>query len=455
MKIKIDSRKVEKNDTFIAVRGIENDGHKYIEAAIANGASKIIAEEGNYSVETEIVSDTKKYLVDYLESNYLDKIKNLKKIGVTGTNGKTTTCYLIYQLLNTLGVKSAYMGTIGFFYGDVKKDLANTTPDIYDLYDMFLECLENDVEYIVMEVSSHALALERVRNTEFEVAGFSNLTKDHLDFHLTEENYIEAKKKLFYQTTGFKIINGDDPLYENFLIEDNNLLYGFKSHNDVLLKNDVIKIDGTSFEFEMNNEVYKVNNDLVGSYNIYNFMMAVLIANKVGFDIENVLEKSKDILPPPGRTEIIKFNNRLAVVDYAHTPDAVLNILENTNLYKEGKVYTIVGCGGNRDTSKRPIMGDIATRLSDYVIFTNDNSRKEDPSLIMNDIVSNLDANNFEVILDRGLAIKKGVELLEEKDILLILGKGHENYQIVGTEKSYFSDKDEVLKNIENKKLRK
>ena len=448
MNIKIDSRKIKQNDTFIAVRGVEDDGHKYIEKAIENGATKIIAEEGNYSVETIIVDNTREYLQKYLEDNYLEKIKKIKKIGVTGTNGKTTSCYLTYQLLKLLGKKAAYIGTIGFYIDEKIKDINNTTPDIYDLYEMFLECLNQNVEYVVMEVSSHSLAMNRVKNIEFEYAGFTNLTRDHMDFHITEENYINAKKQLFFQTKNFKFINGDDKAYKEFVVNDNNILYGFGSHNDLVIKNYNLNIDNSKFEFEYENKIYNVETNLVGKYNIYNLVLSLLLVNKVGFTIKEILKYSKEIIAPPGRTESIKYKNNLIIIDFAHTPDAMLNIIENTNLYKQNKVYTIVGCGGDRDKTKRPIMGDIATNLSDYVVFTNDNPRTEDEKQIMNDIVSGLKKTNYEVIYDRKEAIKKGIELLKENDILLILGKGHETYQIIGKEKIHFSDTEEVLNYI-------
>ena len=229
MNIQVDSRKVKKGDTFIAIKGLYIDGHDYIQKAIENGASKIIAEYGEYSVETEIVENTRVYLANFLKEKYKEQLSKIKFIGLTGTNGKTTSCYLIYQALNKLGKKTAYIGTIGFYVDGKVKDLNNTTPDLLDLYEMFDYCIKENVEVITMEVSSHALALDRVLGLEFDYACFTNLTQDHLDFHKNFRNYEDAKLKLFHMLRGEKIaiINADDPCYKDFCLpENNNITYG-------------------------------------------------------------------------------------------------------------------------------------------------------------------------------------------------------------------------------------
>lgn len=451
MDIKIDSRKVKPGDTFVALPGIKTDGHDYIEKAIENGAVKIIAEHGTYSVETIIVEDTRKYLSDYLKETYYKDLKDIKFIGLTGTNGKTTICYLIYNLLNILGVKAAYIGTIGFYIDKEVESLDNTTPEITDLYDMFLKAKEKGSKVIVMEVSSHALEQGRVDGIEFDYAGFTNLTKEHLDFHINMENYSKAKQKLFERLKEEKIavINADDEYYKDFIkSQNNNFTLGFNKDSDYKILDYRLHMDKTDFKFKYQNKEYDVTINLPGEYNIHNFLTSLIIVNKMGYSIEEILSKTSVLSAPPGRMDTISYNGRSIIIDYAHTPDAVENVLNCVNTYKKGKIITIVGCGGDRDKTKRPIMGDIATKLSDYVIFSNDNPRTEDEKQIMNDITKDLKINNYEIEYDRGKAINKAMSLLQENDMLLILGKGHETYQIIGTEHLHFSDKEEVEKYI-------
>ncbi len=448
--LKSDSRKVCNGDTFIAIKNVERDGHDYIESAIKNGAKKIICEHGNYEVETEIVKDTRKYLNDYLYNNYYPKFKDMTLIGITGTNGKTTTCYLVYQLLNLLKLKTAYIGTIGFFCGDERKELNNTTPDTDLLYNMFLEAKEKGCKCLVMEISSHALANDRIYGLQYDEVAFTNLTQDHMDFHKTIENYIEAKKILFTKTRNKKvsIINIDDKYHKNFMLKENSNITlgknGNMSFGNVKLSN-----QGTTFDVNYNGENISISNDLVGLFNVYNYLTALLLVTNLGYNINDVIKISQKLNHPPGRMEMIKYKTNSIFIDYAHTPDAVKNAISSTKEYVKGKVITIVGCGGDRDKTKRPIMGDIATKLSDYVIFTNDNPRTENEKDIMNDIIAGVNKNNYEIILNRKEAIAKGISLLEKDDILLILGKGHEDYQIIGHEKHHFSDKETVEEIIE------
>ena len=261
MNIKDDSRKIKKGDTFIALKK-ENDGHDYILDAINNGATKIIAEHGNYEVETMIVSDTHKYLVDYLYENYYDKIKKLKLIGMTGTNGKTTTCFLIYQALNKLNIKCAYIGTIGFYLDKKVRNLNNTTPDILEIYELLLECLENGVEYVVMECSSQALAMHRLDRLKFNYGIFSNITEDHLDYHKTMDDYVKAKQILFSNVTFKTFVNYDDP-YKEYFMRENSVTYGLNG-GDYHLKDYEITLNGSTFK--VNGISYKTK--LIGKHNL-------------------------------------------------------------------------------------------------------------------------------------------------------------------------------------------
>lgn len=444
--IKTNSRKVKEGDTFIAIKNVNTDGHDFIEDAIKNGAKKIICEKGNYPVETVIVPDTKKYLNEYLYENYYPKFKDMKLIGVTGTNGKTTTCYLIFQLLNKLNIKCAYIGTIGFYYNDVKKTLNNTTPDTDLLYEMFLEAKENGCECVVMEVSSHALDKNRIYGLEFDEVAFTNLTQDHLDYHKTIDNYIKAKQILFEKTRNDKIaiINGDVEFHEKFINKNNKNIIISDTKGDLLIKDMKFNINSTDIKFNYNNNDYEVTTNMVGRYNVYNYLTSLLLIENLGVDINKIIDITKEIKAPDGRMECIHYNNNSIFIDYAHTPDAVLNVLNSAKEYKKGKIITIIGCGGDRDRTKRPIMGNIAEENSDFVILTNDNPRTEDEKQIMNDILEGIKKDNHIVIHDRKEAIEKGIDMLNKNDILMILGKGHEDYQIIGTEKIHFSDKEVV-----------
>lgn len=441
--IQVDSRKVKKGDTFVAIKGLYVDGHDYIEKAILAGASQIIAEYGEYSVPTIIVKDTREYLAKYLKEQYREQLSKIKFIGITGTNGKTTSCYLIYQALNKLNIKAAYIGTIGFYVDGKVKDLDNTTPDLVDLYEMFDYCIKNDVKVIAMEVSSHALSLGRVMGIEFDYAAFTNLTQDHLDFHKTLENYEQAKLILFKNLRNDKVavINSDDEYYKDFCLkENNNILYGLNDLADYRITKYSLHIDSVEFSFQYQNKEYDVKLNIPGKYNIYNYMNLLIILNKMGYSLGEIIKLSSTLKAPSGRFETLRYKDSVIIIDYAHTPDAVLNILDNVLEYKKGKVITIIGCGGDRDKTKRPIMGEIATSKSDFVIFTDDNPRTEDNHLIMNDIVSGVRKENYIIEHDRKKAIFEGFKMLKKDDILLILGKGHENYQIINHDKIHFSD---------------
>jgi len=446
MNIKSDSRKIIPGDTFIALEYV-NDGHKYVVDAINRGAVKVIVKEGLYSVDTLVVKDTHEYLVNYLKENYGDEISNLKLIGVTGTNGKTTTCYLLHKILNELGEPCAYIGTLGFYINEKVKDLNNTTPDILDLYEMLLEAKKEGCTYVVMEVSSHALSLDRVKGLEFDIACFSNLTQDHLDYHLTMDNYLNEKQKLFRMLKGEKIaiINSDDFYFKDFIMEENiNVTYGFNESNNQIT-NYKTNLLGSSFIIN-NSDVFQTK--LLGRHNIYNLSCIISVLSVLGYNYDDYHLIIKELDSPPGRMDSISKDTNTIIIDYAHTPDAVSNVLSSVKELNPDHIYTIVGCGGDRDRTKRPIMADFATTLSDYVIFTSDNPRTEDPARIIEDMVQKLDKNNYEIEVNREKAIIKGIQLLKENDILMVLGKGHETYQIIGMQKIDFDDKKIVIDNI-------
>lgn len=441
--IKTDSRKIKPGDTFVAIKGLTVDGHDFIEKAIELGASKIVCEHGSYSVETLVVPNTKEWLQEYLITNYKDEVNKIKLIGMTGTNGKTTTCFLTYQMLLSLGKKAAYMGTIGFYMPGVKRELNNTTPEILDVYSMIVEAIEAGCEYFVMEVSSHSLVEKRIEGLEFSVEAFSNLTEDHLDFHKTMENYLHAKMLILDQLKGTIIVNNDDA-YAKYFETKNYKTLGYNG-NDYKILNYHETDNGTLINFKADKE-YSVETNLKCKYNVYNYLTALGILNTLGFSIDSIINITKNIYAPRGRCEQIRVRNSYAVIDYAHTPDAVEKIITSFLENKKGRIITIIGCGGDRDPLKRPIMGEIASRLSDYVIFTSDNPRTEDPNKILEDILKGVTKDNYEVEIDRTAAIRKGLDMLRDNDVLLILGKGHEDYQIIGHTKHHLDDLEEVKK---------
>ena len=452
--IKIDSRKIKKGDTFVALPGTTVDGHDYVAKAYELGATKAIVEHKvDCPIEQEVVEDTNRWLTDYVSEHYSKEVNEMTLIGVTGTNGKTTTAYLTYQILNKLGNKTGYIGTIGYYLPD--KDfieLPNTTPNILDLYELLLEAKEDGCKTVMMEVSSHALHQERVKGLRYKTAAFTNLTQDHLDYHKTMEAYLEAKQLILKQLDGPMIINADDPCANKWeAAYDNTLTFG-KEGNDYKIIDYKDTDKGTFIKFSTPEKEYEVETNLRSTFNVYNYLTALSLINNIGYSIEEIIKVTPEIYPPKGRCEIIKVKDGEAVIDYAHTPDAVEKIIDAFTENKKGRVITIVGCGGDRDPKKRPIMGNIATEKSDYVILTSDNPRTEDPQKIMDDILAGVHTDNYEVELDRPTAIVKALDMIEKNDVVLILGKGHEDYQIIGHEKHHLDDSEEVKKYIDSHK---
>ena len=425
MNIKYNSKKIQKGDTFIALK-TNNDGHKYINDAIKNGATKVVAEYGSYPVETLLVDNTKEYLVKYLYENYYQEIKDLKLIGITGTNGKTTTCMLLHNMLNMLGRKTAYIGTNGFYINKFIKELPNTTPEILDIYELLIEAKKEGCEFVCIEASSHGLAQNRLENLKFDYAIFTNLTHEHLGYHKTMKNYALAKQKLFtmLRNNKYAIINNDDNYKNYFILNQNNI-----------------------FTVVNNNKEYTFTTKLLGKHNIYNSLASIIVLNKIGYSFEEINNVLTIVSGPKGRMENISYNNNNIIIDYAHTPDGIANVLNTAKELHPNKIITIVGCGGGTgsDRTKRSEMGNLVLSLSNKTIFTNDNPRDEDPNQIINDLLKEKINNNYIIELDRKKAINKGINMLTNNDILLILGKGHENYQIIGNNKTHFNDKETVL----------
>ncbi len=454
--IKTDSRKVKPGDIFVALRGIVGDGHTFIPKAIENGASLIIAEEGEYSIPYEIVSDSREYLNNYLKENYNKFLEEMHLIGITGTNGKSTAAYLIYDTLNKLDKKCCYIGTIGYFREKKIFDMPNTTPEVTEIYDMLIDAYDVGYRYAVIEASSEGLLHRRLENVPFEQAIFTNLTQDHLNIHGTMENYARCKQKLFNQIRpgGKAIINYDDPNKSIFLLDyNNNITYGFTG-GDYRVSDYQMSIMGTSFTFISDGVKQNIKVPLIGKYNIYNVLVTIISLYELGFTYSEIYSVLLHVNSPAGRMDMVEYKNNRIIIDYAHTPDAVLNVISSVKEVCDGKIYTVFGCTGDRDRTKRPIMTKIVTDLSYKVVITCDDIHNEDPNQIVDDMLKGLNNTNYEVELDRKKAIIKGINFLTINDALLILGKGHEEVMIVkNNERIPFNDKKTVLEYLESNKV--
>ncbi len=451
--ITTDSRKVQPGDIFVAVKGYTVDGHDYIEKAIENGASKIICNHGSYAVETIVVEDTLGYMSTYLKEHYGTYLEKMKMIAITGTNGKTTTACLLHNALNSVGLKCAYIGTIGFYVGKKICSLNNTTPALDELYRLFMEAYEMGCKYLVMEVSSQGLANRRVEHILYDYAVFTNLTQDHLDFHKTMGNYALAKQQLFRQLKpgGKALVNADDPFKEYYLLEENdNITFGLQT-GDYKAENIRMTHRGSSFRLRTKEFLEMIETPLIGNYNIYNVLVVIVLLLQLGLSIEEVKNIIAKLKAPDGRMDTVAYGTNSIVVDYAHTPDAIKNLLDTMKGVATSHIYVVFGCTGDRDRLKRPIMTKMVTDMVDYAIITIDDPHNEDPRHVVKDMLEGLDNTNYEVILNRGKAIERGIDLLKEEDILLILGKGHESVIIMKDQKIPFNDKEHVIQYIKEK----
>ena len=449
--LEFDSRKIKQGDVFIALEGSIVDGHTFISKAIENGAKTILVEKDVDKVEgiNYFLVDGLREKMGIIASNFYGYPQNqLKIVGVTGTNGKTTTTYILESILGEKNV--ARIGTVEYKIGDEIIPAPNTTPSSLEIIKICKKALEKNIKYLIMEVSSHGLDIGRVNMLRFEVGIFTNLTLDHLDYHKTMENYYLAKRKLFDLVKDKKnsIINIDDEYGKRYLEYTNGISYGI-GQGDIQGEIKQITREGQEVTIKIFEKEYKINLRLLGRYNLSNLLGAIGAVKTLGLSDEEIISKIPLIHGAPGRFEPVKIDRDFTViVDYAHTGDALENILKSINEFKTNRVITVFGCGGDRDKTKRPIMGGIAEKYSDIVIVTSDNPRTEDPEEIIKDIVVGLTKENHIIEIHREKAIEKAISLAEKNDIILIAGKGHENYQVIGREKIHFDDKEEVIKAI-------
>lgn len=448
MNYQTNSKLVKSGDIFVAIEGLHYDGHDFINEAIERGASAIVTNKKMcVNIKNIVVKDTTKYLNKKLKKINKKLTRNMTIVGITGTKGKTTTAQIIYQMLKNFKINVAYIGTLGFYYNDTVEVLDNTTPDIITLSRIFKTCSENNITHIIMEASAHGLTEKRIAGIHFSYALFTNFSQDHLDYYENMCNYLKAKLKILKYLRGLLIVNDDDKNSQNFKKKHNNYV-SIGENGTYKLNNYNLYQTSSLINMEYNYNNYSISIPYTGKYNIYNYLIAFATVCELGFDIHDIINITNNLAPIKGRNELIKTKNGFVVIDYAHSPNSVEEVLNSYKNIAKEKIITIIGCGGNRDKSKRPIMAEISTNLSDYVIFTNDNPRDEDEKSIMNDMVKNLCKTNYEIIYDRKDAIKKGVKLLHKNDYLVILGKGHEDYQIIKNTKYHFDDKEEVLKII-------
>ena len=447
--VKDDSRQVKEGALFVAVTGNNFDGHDFIPEVIKRGAKVVIGEKSVVLTKDKTyirVKDSRKALAISSAWFYGFPGDKLQLIGVTGTSGKTTTTYLIRAMLKEVGASSGVIGTIANIINDSKLPTSFTTPGALELNELFSQMIKQNIDYVVMEVSSHSLKLHRVEGLKFEVGVFTNLTQDHLDFHKTFEDYFRSKQKLFQQSKG-AVINIDDKSGKRLLdITDiPALTYGIKNSADLMAQNIRQTSKGVLYDLIYQDNKYPVFYGVPGLFSVYNSLAALATGIALGFPVDSLISALKKVKGVPGRFELISNNQDIIViVDYAHKPDGLKNVLLTIREFCKGKIITVFGCGGDRDRAKRPIMGKIASELSDYSIITSDNPRTEDPETIIKEIESGVIGKNYIKITDRKKAIQTALMMAKKGDTVLIAGKGHETYQIIGDKKVHFDDKEVV-----------
>ena len=447
---------MKKGYLFFALAGEHTDGHGFIRQAVERGAAAIVYERPEKDLSDSLtpevarirVKDSREALAFAANNFFQRPSESMRVIGITGTNGKTTTSYLIKAILEEWGQKVGLIGTIQYMVKDVVYGAIHTTPEALEFQALLHEMLAKDCGYVVTEVSSHALAQKRVDGTVFKGAVFTNLTRDHLDFHKTMEDYFAAKTRLFTElldSDATAVINYDDPWGRKLigLIKGKVYTFGLETGSDLMATGISDSVSGLKFSVMLNKRKYEVVSSLMGLPNVYNILSAAGLSLSLGVPWEVVLEGIRKAGPAKGRFEKVDAGQEfLAIVDFAHTEDALERLICTARGISRGKIIIVFGCGGDRDRGKRPVMGALATRLSDFVIITSDNPRSEKPGEIIREIEAGAVRNNYLVEPDRKEAIKKAVEMAGKDDIVLIAGKGHETYQAIGEQRYKFSDRE-------------
>lgn len=453
-----DSRQVEPGGVFFAIKGQDQDGHEYIDKAIEKGAIAVVGEEDlTLDVPYFQVFNTKKALAVVSNEFYQTPSKDISLVGVIGTNGKTTITYLIQHVFECLGVDSGLIGTNGSWVGQ-KIKASRTTPMSLDLNDLLKEGVKNNLPYLVMEVSSHGIKENRVDQIQFDRLIFTNITPEHLDYHKTFEDYLFTKMRPFIQFSDYDqdkvaIINCDDEHADYFIGATNGrlLTYGCQAKADFFAKEIVYTLERTEFSLYVKGEfMTRMAIPLFGKYNVYNVLSVLAYFYSLGYNPLQIVSFIENVSSIEGRFEYLKTEDGITVViDYAHNPDAIFQVLTCLNVIAKGQIITVLGAGGNRDKAKRKIMGKHATRLSDHVVFTSDNPRNEDPLSIIYDLLSGTSSVNYTVIVDREKAIEAAIKKAKPDDLVVVLGKGHEKTQNINGKIVPFNDKivvEEVIR---------
>src|SRR5947209_9871807 len=441
--IAYDSRRVQRNGLFVALRGEKSDGHQFIDQAIEKGATVIVTER---EVQTPratcvVVENTRTALAELGATFFQHPARRLKLSAVTGTNGKTTTTFLIKHICEKAGLRCGLLGTVRYEIADRVLPAVRTTPESLDVYDLLAQMVNAGCKAAAMEVSSHALAQERVRGIEWDVAVFTNLTQDHLDFHRTMENYFEAKAQLFHDLASQSkkkkasaVINIDDRYGEKLIGrlagKTPVVTYGLGMHADFRASNYRTEFAGTSYQLDAYGRSYLVRVPLIGRFNVANSMAALAAATVMGVNLRAAILSLARSPQVPGRLELVPAKRQFQIfVDYAHTDDALRNVLKTLRELKPRKLIVVFGCGGDRDRKKRPLMGRVTDELADHAIITSDNPRKENPDAIINEVEKGFRSTHYEKIVERAEAIRRAVAMAQPRDLVLIAGKGHEKYQ--------------------------
>lgn len=449
-----DSRKVAKDSLYIAIRGTLADGHSFIASSIEKGAKTVVCEEFPENLDENVtyvkVKDSSKTLGRLASNFYGNPSENLKLIGVTGTNGKTSVSTLLFDVFKNLGYDSALLSTVEIRIGEKIIPATHTTPDVITINKILAQAVEEGCEFAFMEVSSHGIAQNRIEGLHFKIAGFTNLTHDHLDYHKTFDEYLKTKKRFFDELNdeAVAITNIDDK-------NGNVMLQNTKAQKRSYALKTLADYHGKLLEVDFNGMLLNFNGKefwttLTGKFNIYNLLLVFGIASELGFEQDEILQAISTLKRVNGRFETFKSDGGIFfIVDYAHTPDALENVLDSINdiRTKNERLITVFGCGGDRDHAKRPEMGNIATKKSTLAIITSDNPRSEDPNAIIKEIETGVEPQHFSKytsIPDRKEAIKMAIKFAEPKDIILVAGKGHENYQEINGVKHHFDDKEVI-----------
>ena len=451
-----DSRQVVPETLFVALRGVHTDGHRFLGEALDRGATVLVVEEFPVAWQERVqqagctvvkVPNSRQAFALLASAYHGHPGRHLRLIGITGTNGKTTTSYIIESILQAAGEAVGVIGTVNYRIGTQEIPAAHTTPDAFELHDLLAQMVQANLGYAVMEVSSHALDQERVWGCRFEAAVFTNLSRDHYDYHGTAEAYFAAKARLFQDLPAvWHVLNLDDPYGQRLLHMSQARLLTYGLEGEATLKPSAVRhgLDGIHFTLSTTKGQLEIASPLVGRHNVYNLLAGIAVAIALDIDAGAIIQGIAQLQRVPGRLERVDCGQNFAVfVDYAHTPDALEKVLQLVRAETTGRLITVFGCGGDRDPGKRPLMGQVATSLSDYTIITSDNPRTEDPQHILDEIIAGVESTRDYIALpERQEAIEHAIAVAQPWDTIVIAGKGHEDYQILGQTRRHFDDRE-------------